>query len=89
MPENVKYIFLEMNLLKAKWLVYGYDQPSNQDNQYFFNHLGNALDKYTTNYKRFLLIGDFNAEDYEPYLSKFLHNYNAENIVKEKKCLRA
>ena len=31
--------------------------------RYFFNRLGNALDKYTKNYKKKFVTGDFNAED--------------------------
>ena len=72
-------------LFKAKWLLCGCYHSPNQNDQYFFNHLDYALDKYIPNYDRFILIGDFNAEDSEPCLSEFLHDHNTENIVKEKK----
>ena len=81
------FFFLEINLLKAKWLVCRCYHPPSQDDQYFFNCLDNAID--TQNYDRFLLIGDLNVEDSEPCLSEFPHDYNAENIVKEKHVLRA
>ena len=42
--------------------------------QYFFNHLGNIIDKYTQSYEGFVLISNFNAEDSEPCLSEFLYN---------------
>ena len=58
--------------------------PPRQDIQYSFNNLGNVLDKYTQKYDRFLLIGDFSAEDSEPCLSEFVHDSNTENIIKEK-----
>ena len=58
--------------------------PPTIDDQYFFNHLGNALDKYTQNYDRFLLIIQFNAEDSEQLLSEFLQDYDAESIVLRK-----
>ena len=89
MPENVESIFVEINLFTAKWLVCGCYHPPSQDDQYFFNHLGNALNKYTQNYDKFLLARDFNAEDSEPCLSDFLHDYNAENIVTEKTCIKS
>ena len=61
-PENVESIFAHISLFKPEWLVCGcYHSPS-QDNQYFFNRLGNVLDKYTQNYDRFSLIGDFNVK---------------------------
>ena len=83
MPENIGSIFIEINLFKAKWLVYGCYHPPSQEDQYFFNNLGNALDKYTQNYEKFLLAGDFNAKAIEPCLSEFLYNQNAEKIVKK------
>ena len=61
-------------------------RPLSQDDQYFLN---TVLDKYTQNYDRFLLIGDFNTEDFEPCLSEFLHDFNAENTVKEKTCFKS
>ena len=41
------------------------------------------LDKYPKHYDKFILVGDFSAEDSESCLSKFLYEYNAKNIVKE------
>jgi len=47
------------------------------------------LIKYSQDYERFLLIGDFNAEDTEQCLSEFLYEHNAENIVKDKTCFKS
>ena len=71
-------------MLKAKWIVCGCYHPPTLDDQYFFSHLGNALDKYTQNYDSFLLIVEFNAEDSEQLLSEFVHDYDAESIVLRK-----
>ena len=54
----------------------------------FSSNLENSLDKYS-HYDKFLLIGDFNAEDSEPILSQFLSIYNAKNIVKSKTCFKS
>ena len=86
--DDIENIFIEVNLYKTKWLVCGCYHPHNQNDQYFFNNLGNALDKYSQDYER-LLIGDFNAEDTEPCLSEFLYEHNAENIVKDKTCFKS
>ena len=87
--DDIENIFIEVNLYKTKWLMCGCYHPPNQNDQYFFNNLGNALDKYSQDYERFLLIGDFNAEDTEPCLSEFLYEHNAENIVKDKTCFKS
>ena len=64
-----------------------YHPPSQSDN-YYFDHLGNSLDIYNQNYDNFLLIGDYNAEDSEPCMSQFLHQYEAKNLVKVKTCFK-
>ena len=35
-----------------------------------------------------MLVVDFDAEESEPYLSQFLYEYNAKNIVKENTCFK-
>ena len=66
------------------WLL----SPPSQPDNYFFYNLGNSLDKYN-HYDKFLLKGDFNAEDSEPILSEFLSTYDAKNIVKGKTCFKS
>ena len=46
------------------------------------------LDKYSKHYDKFMLVGNFNAEESEPYLSQFLYDYNGKNIAKENTCLK-
>ena len=45
------------------------------------------LDKYSK-HDKFMLVGDFNAEESEPCLSHFLYEYNPKNIVKENICFK-
>ena len=37
---------------------------------------------YSKSCERYMLIGDFNAEESEPCFSQFLFEMNAKNIVK-------
>ena len=46
------------------------------------------LNKYSKHYDTFMLVGDFNAEESEPWLSQFLYEYNTKNIVKENTCFK-
>ena len=87
-PDDIEGIFIEINLRKTKWLIFGSYHPPSQSDSYYFNCLGNALDTYNKYYDRFLLIGDFNAEDSETCLSEFLYQYEAKNIVKDKTCFK-
>ena len=85
---TIKGIFIEINLRKTKWLLFRtYHPPSNSDKEYF-EQIELALDTYS-NYEKFLLIGDFNAEDTEPCLINFLYQIDAKNLVKEKTCFES
>ena len=86
--KDIEGIFVEINLRKTKWLLFGsYHPPKNSDQDYF-EQVGLALDTYN-DYDKFLLVGDFNAEDSEPCLKNFLYQYDAKNIVKQKTCFKS
>ena len=58
---SLEGIFLEINLKKSKWLVFG-DYNLHEDNiSNFMNQLGPCLDHYMHKYENFLLLGDFNS----------------------------
>ena len=59
--------------------------PPSQVDIYFFGEVGKSLDRYSQIYSKFLLISDFNAEESEPVLAQFFHDYNAVNIIHENK----
>ena len=86
--DDIEGIFLEINLRKTKWLLFGTYHPPSQNDEYFFNQLEKALDIYNDLYSNFLLTGDFNSETSEPCLNTFLYQYEANNLVKEKTCFK-
>ena len=51
-------------------------------------NIGKTLDKYSKHYDKFMLVGDFNAEESEPCLSQFLYESNVKKIVKENTCFK-
>ena len=63
--------------------------PPTQLLEYFFNHVKNGLDVYSKFYDQYMLVGDFNAEESEPYLSQFRFEINAKNIIKEPTCFKS
>ena len=84
----IECIFIEINLRKCKWLIFGtYHRPS-QNNEYYFDKITNALDIYIKTYDRFLLIGDFNTQDHEQCIASFLNQYDSRNLVKEPTCFK-
>ena len=65
-PQDIESIFIEINLIKTKWLFCGCYHPLSHSDQYFFENIGKALHKYSKHYDKFMLVGDFNAEESEP-----------------------
>ena len=89
LPSDIGCLFIELNIRKAKWLVVGCYHPPSRNDEYFFSNLSKTLDSFHNKYEKFLLIGDFNSEDYEIEISSFLNNHEAKNIVKEKTCFKS
>ena len=83
LPNDIEEIFVELNLRKKKWFLFGsYHLPS-QSEEYFFHQVKKGLDMCSKFYERYMLIGDFNAEE------SFLFEMNAKNIVKEPTCYKS
>ena len=78
LPRDIGGIFVELNLRKNKWLLFGSYHPPSQSDEYFFNHVKNGLDIYRKFDDKYMLVGDFNAEELEPCLSQFLFEMNAK-----------
>ena len=87
-PDDIEGIFIEINLRKSRWLLFGSYHPPNQSDEYYFNKVSNSLDIYLSKYDKFLLMGDFNVEDSEPVLDDFLNFYCAKNIQKNDSCFK-
>ena len=54
---------IEINFRKSKWLLLGTYHPPSQNDNYYFDNIGRALDIYTQKYEKIILTGDFNAEE--------------------------
>ena len=86
--EHIEGIFIEINLRKCKWLPFTTYHPPSQCDNYFFDFVSEGLDTYSAFFDKFVLIGDFNAEESEDAVKTFLDNHNASNIVKDKTCFK-
>ena len=49
-PNDIAGVFIEVNLRKTKWLIFGTYRSSSHPVQYFFKHVGYALDIYRQTY---------------------------------------
>ena len=81
-PSDIDGLFIELNLRKRKWLLLGRYHPPSQSDQYYFNNLDKSLDIYS-NYEKTLLVGDFNEQATDHYLSLFPYQHDLSSMVKE------
>ena len=59
LPHDIEEIFVELNLRKNKWLLFGSYHPLSQSDEYLLNRVKNGLDGYRKVYDKYMLIGDF------------------------------
>ena len=88
-PDDIEGLFIEINLRKSKWLIFDTYHPSSQRDEFYFDSIGHALDAYNAMYDKILLVGDFNAEEHETALKKFLQLYDLKNLIKDKTCFKS
>ena len=84
LPSNIECGIIEINLNKKKCLLLGIYRPPSQQEEYFFNEIGKALDNYSTTNEDFILVGDFNTEEDGQIIRNFLDSYG--NLVKSPTC---
>ena len=87
--DGIEGIFVEISFRKSKWLLLGTYHPPSQNDNFYFNSIGQGIDVYTKSYDKFLLIGDFNAEEGEAVMENFMELYDLGNLVKEKTCFKS
>ena len=88
-PSDIEGIFVELNLRKIKLLLLGTYHPPSDSDSYYFEKISNSLDLYLDTYDKFILVGDFNAQENEVVLSEFLNLYDAKCIIKEPTCYKS
>ena len=88
-PTNFDGIFLEINLRKVKWFLFGGYNPNKNNISNYLNELTPILDKYLSKYDNYLLLGDFNSEINEVIMKEFCDSYNLKNLINEPTCFKS
>ena len=71
----------EVNLRKSKWLLcYSYN-PIRCKLDFDIENLNQNLALYSSRYKNFIIIGDFNVEENDSAISVFSYTYNLNSLV--------
>ena len=85
---SLYFIFLEVNLRKSKWLVFGGYNNNKLNTDIFLSKLGPILDHYLPKFDNFLLQGDFNSEIHEIGMNEFCDIYNLQNFITDPTCFK-
>ena len=78
--------FIEINLRKRKWLVCCSYNPHRDKIKDHLNTTSANLDLYSSKYEYIIVIGDFNVEVNEKFMSNFCESYNLSSLIKESMC---
>ena len=86
---DIEGLFLEINFRKCKWLLFGTYRPPSQDKKHYFKNLTNSLEFYIQFYDKFILAGDFNAEEDDCELNAVMSAFSLYSLNKEKTCFKS
>ena len=86
---SIEGIFLEINLRKSKWLLFGGYNHNKLNIDNFLSKLGLILDQNMCKFDNLLLLGDFNSEIKEKSMSEFCDIYNLQNLIKQPTCFKS
>ena len=87
--DNLEGIFLEINLRKKKWLLFGGYNNCKSNIRNFLRNIGPALDHHMCKLENFILLGDYNSEMSENAMKEFCDTYNLNNLVTEPTCFKS
>ena len=85
---NPEGIFLEINLRKQKWLLFGGYNNCKSNINTFLREIGPTLDHYMCKLDNFILLGDYNSEMSENAMKEFCDTYNLKNLITEPTCFK-
>ena len=87
-PKDIQILAIELNLKKAKWVLFNIYRPPKQNTSYFLECLSDAI-TYYSKYQKILITGDFNIEPDNPDMSRFLAAHQFHNHMSEKTCWKS
>ena len=88
-PDDIEGLFVELNFRKSKLLLLGTYHSPNQNDEYFFQTIGSALDFYSTFYDKYMLVGDFNTKVNDVVTKQFLEVYGLKCLVHKNTCFKS
>ena len=73
---SIEGMCVELNIRKKKWLIHCIYNPHKNFISSLLDEMGKNIDKYSSNYVNFILLGDFNCEPSEQPLEDFCYIFS-------------
>ena len=80
---EMQAVLFEINLRKEKWLVISIYHPPLRNSEIFLNSLTMMIDSFACSCDNFLIMGDFNMEPSDPFLTCFCDSNSIINLIKD------
>ena len=84
----IESFFIEINLRNSKWLINCSYNPHKNNIATHLDRLSKSLDTFSSDYEKFIILGDFNVEINESHLKSFCENYDLTNLIKQPTCYK-
>ena len=89
LPNDIELIAPEISTKNTKWILLAvYRPPNTQDKVYFLNNLKTVIDRLSSKYSNFIIIGDVNMENKTP-LNNFMETFGLVNLITEPTCFKS
>ena len=79
----IERFFIGINLCNSKWLINCSYNPHKNNIATHLDRLSESLDTFSSDYQKFIILGDFNIEINENYRKSFCENYDLTNLIKQ------
>ena len=86
--EHEEIYYVEINLQKKKWLLCCSYDPNKNTIKSHIEILHKGLALYSSKYENFIVLGDFNVDKDNSYMTVFCDTYDLKCLIKEPTCYK-
>ena len=80
--------YVEIILIKKKWLLCCSYNPNKNNIQFHFENLTKRLVLYSSNYENLIILGNFNVSIDNSHMPGFCDTYNLRSLITEPTCYK-
>ena len=74
--KTIESFLFEINLRNSKWLINCSYNPHKNKIATHLDRLSKSLNIFSSNYEKFIILGDFNVEINKNHMKSFFENYD-------------